>query len=298
MAHTTQHVKCVSGADRVSEALLFFGKRIARIVPLYWLFILWTGRRDLFSLNILKDLAFIPHWSPTYPTQLYPILTQGWTLNYEMFFYALFAIAILFGSARVIAQLTALVCVPLLALFFRGEYANAAAQFYCNDIILEFGFGILLQHAVKKWGFPNWPRISFMGLVFLGFAFLSISSDTSPARSITWGLPAVLIVWAGFKAFDGWLNFRPLALLGNASYAIYLSHWTSFALLKPFIGVVGQAHTNILIVSHILIGLLAGVAIHLTIERRATRSAQAVLGLRKTSKREIGSVASEAARPV
>jgi exopolysaccharide production protein ExoZ len=287
MAYTTQQIAGVDMRDRASEAFLFLRKRVARIVPLYWLFILWTGRQDLLNLDILRDLAFIPHWSEAYPTELYPVLTQGWTLNYEMFFYALFAVAMMFGPRRIFALLIALVAIPLFALTFRSGQLDAAGTFYSNQIILEFGFGVILQQAVWKWNLPEWSCISFVGLLLVGFALLSFGSDTSPVRAITWGLPAVLIVWAGLKAFDGWLSFRPLELLGEASYAIYLCHWTSFALLKPLAAAAHPSDANALMILLILIGVSAGVFVHLTAEQWVTRGAKVLLGLRSTSKSAI-----------
>ena len=83
MAHTTQNLP--SGQDSASR---FIRKRIARIVPLYWLAILWVTRRTPPDLNLLRDFFFIPHYNAQYPTLINPILVQGWTLNYEMLFYA------------------------------------------------------------------------------------------------------------------------------------------------------------------------------------------------------------------
>jgi peptidoglycan/LPS O-acetylase OafA/YrhL len=66
------------------------------------------------------------------------------------------------------------------------------------------------------------------------FGFMTMFACFSyQPRSIAQGLPAVLIVWASIGACSGWLKFRPIALLGAASYAIYLFHWASFGAAKP-----------------------------------------------------------------
>ena len=90
----------------------------------------------------------------------------------------------------------------------------------------------------------------------------------------------MLIVWASFKACEGWLRLRPLALLGNASYAIYLFHWASFGAMKPIAARIGAEHIHILMVLHILCATVAGVLIHLLIEKRLSAGANGLLRVR------------------
>ena len=81
----------------------FLWRRLVRIVPLYWL--LTTVK--LITLLISPDLAqhsgvsighviasylFIPAWNVEH--KALPLLTVGWTLSYEMFFYLLFTFAL------------------------------------------------------------------------------------------------------------------------------------------------------------------------------------------------------------
>jgi exopolysaccharide production protein ExoZ len=278
MALTTQQTPTGSTKERFLNASLFFRKRVARIVPLYWLAILWTTRRDLPDLNLIKDFLFIPHWNEQFLNWIAPIVQQGWTLNLEMFFYALFAVSMLFGSLRLVVLITTLLAIPPLANFLIGSGADVAGNFYSNDIIYEFGFGVLLQRTFTKWSLPNWNRFVFISLMLLGLALLAWGYERWP-RSVYQGLPALLIVWASFRACEGWLRWRLLALLGDASYAIYLFHWASFGAMKPIVAIVGPSHTNVLMVLHILTAVIFGVAIHLLIEKRITRFVQYLLGL-------------------
>ena len=109
MAYTTSIVSSRPVAEVASTGLLakagkFLRKRVVRVVPLYWLALLWTSRRDLMHAHIgtdlVKDFLFLPHPNNVFHSWLAPTLQQGWTLNYEAFFYILFAVAILFGAAR------------------------------------------------------------------------------------------------------------------------------------------------------------------------------------------------------
>jgi exopolysaccharide production protein ExoZ len=81
----------------------FVIRRIIRIWPMYFLAtILVVAIKHSDPLNsiqnILKSLAFVPYISEV---GLYrPVLGKGWTLNYEMFFYAVFAVCLNFPRNR------------------------------------------------------------------------------------------------------------------------------------------------------------------------------------------------------
>jgi exopolysaccharide production protein ExoZ len=79
----------------------FFVNRVVRIVPIYWLLTLAVftlaviaphllGATRAAPSELLKSLLFIPFAKSNGAVQ--PILFLGWTLNYEMFFYMLFAL--------------------------------------------------------------------------------------------------------------------------------------------------------------------------------------------------------------
>jgi exopolysaccharide production protein ExoZ len=71
-------------AKHVADAWLFIRRRIARIVPLYWIILIWTARRGPFSLGLLKDFFFVPRLNDTYVNSIEPIVIQGWTLNSDL----------------------------------------------------------------------------------------------------------------------------------------------------------------------------------------------------------------------
>src|SRR5882672_247790 len=103
----------------------FLRKRLIRIVPLYW-----AGTLCLYCLGLVaprllqseptlsglvNSLLFIPYAKEG--GRVYPILFLGWTLNYEMFFYALFACALALN--RRLAPIT--VCAALVVLVAAGQ---------------------------------------------------------------------------------------------------------------------------------------------------------------------------------
>jgi exopolysaccharide production protein ExoZ len=132
----------------------FMTLRIVRIVPLYWLMTLSmlgaavvapglfkTLKFD--SAAVIKSLLFIPYDSLSDPGHPYPVLDPGWTLNYEMFFYALFALS-LFLSKRF--RLWVLLTV-LAALVVAGRFIAVKSmplEVYTDPKLLEFATGIVL----------------------------------------------------------------------------------------------------------------------------------------------------------
>jgi peptidoglycan/LPS O-acetylase OafA/YrhL len=283
MAYTTAEQTGSLGA-RLRSAGRFLRKRAVRIVPLYWLALLWTARKDLlqgrFDSDLAADFFFVPHPNAMFHSWLTPTLQQGWTLNYEAFFYVLFAVAILFGSARIGVLLGALAALAaagwaLAAIGWPADIDSAAGiarRFYGHDIVLEFGYGVLLERLAARRGTVPLPvprPAAWIALV-LGFILIAFGHDLPP-RALMEGVPAALIVWAGIQAFAG-VRAPVLELLGAASYSIYLFHWASFGAVKPIAAALarmpdGLLKVNLLMAVHFAIALAAGLAIHVAIEK-------------------------------
>ena len=87
---------------RAGGQLQFITRRLIRIVPLYWLvtplylvmaLAIPAFEKSYSVASVVASYLFIP-W-PRLDGIMQPLVGQGWTLNYEMFFYAIFAAAIL-----------------------------------------------------------------------------------------------------------------------------------------------------------------------------------------------------------
>jgi exopolysaccharide production protein ExoZ len=216
----------------------FIVNRITRIAPIYWLITLAVYLVALLAPSLLqatssdgaelaKSLLFIPFRKANGLVQ--PVLFVGWTLNYELFFYALFAIGLglsvrTLGLWLVTGLLGTLV---LLGLLIRPE--GVLGSFYTRPIVLEFAFGMGLAALGTRWhcqtpgGRRCWLTLAGLGL--LGVALIPlVLPDVS--RVLTQGLPAVAVTAAAVILHQSGVSVsrRWLVVLGDASYSIYLTH--------------------------------------------------------------------------
>ncbi|HXZ46685.1 MAG TPA: acyltransferase, partial [Pseudolabrys sp.] len=122
----------------------FLKRRLVRIVPLYWIVTsLYLALMLLVSefakgyptSFVIASYFFIPAARPDGVIE--PVVGQGWSLNYEMLFYVIFA-ATVFASRRVSV---AMVSVILLSLIVVGNVASSlplVLSFWTSPILLHF----------------------------------------------------------------------------------------------------------------------------------------------------------------
>ena len=175
--------------NRNVGALEFFTHRFIRIVPLYWLittFYLaillirpsWMQSAKFELSHIVASYLFIPMVHPAVPI-MWPLVVPGWTLNYEMFFYFLFGLALLFRSgARAAIILAMLICVVGLQAFHPPD--NSIIGFYSSSIILEFAFGVALGYLLTRG--VSIPRLPSILMVLAGFIGLVACSSAGFAE--------------------------------------------------------------------------------------------------------------------
>jgi exopolysaccharide production protein ExoZ len=219
----------ITTSGRTIGALEFYSKRIVRIVPLYWTLTIAmavavflvpsafnTARFDLW--HTMASLLFIPSIHPS-SGAFEPLLIQGWTLNYEMFFYLLFGAALLISGLKRRLAVAAVV----LALFsFAGVFVDerTVLGFYTRSYLLEFGAGMLLGALIL-----NGHRLRFgWAWVIIGFALLPALNNSGLPFLVRASVPAILIV-GGILSWEDRIGYHPLPkVMGDASYSIYLSN--------------------------------------------------------------------------
>ncbi|MBB5572324.1 MULTISPECIES: acyltransferase family protein [Rhizobium] len=226
----------------------FMVRRLFRIVPLYWIatvatFVMAVLKPQFFFNmdttvgNLIGSLLFLPVMKGE---AMHPIVEQGWTLSYEMFFYLIFSISLLLPEfRRPWFLMAALVTVVMAHYLLPLGYLSV----FTEPVILEFAAGIVIGRLWKQ-GF----RLSFhasIGLMVVGFVLL-LASDLMPHvdRAVRWGIPAVLLlsgaVFAERERGVPKLSF--LHFLGDASYSIYIWHVLTGVLVTALLLRIGVRH--------------------------------------------------------
>jgi len=211
----------------------FWQRRFVRVVPLYWLLTLgmeaiWLVKPDLFktlnvtTVNLVQSLLFIPHFSNAFPDRVWPLLVPGWTLNYEMFFYAVFGLSMFLPVCGRLAGLTVVFLTLVLAGYVLGPFASAALSIYTSALLLEFLAGAWIGSLYVR-GRITLPPMFSLGLVVLGFVLL-VLRDSQPLGVMTQILGAILTVIGALNGrFAAWRS-DTLRALGDSSYSLYLTH--------------------------------------------------------------------------
>jgi exopolysaccharide production protein ExoZ len=210
----------------------FIVKRIFRVVPLYWLCtivlfglalalpqLMGATRGD--AAELLKSLLFVPYVKGN--GNVHPLLYLGWTLNYEMLFYGVFALALVLAPRRA----HALAVAALIALFALGrvvDFDNVPLAFWTAPIIIEFVFGIAAYHVWRSGVLARLPALAAV-LIAAGAWLLMASLRTDDmTRPWLWGLPAMVLFLATLSLERRWHVPALWLLIGNASYSLYLTH--------------------------------------------------------------------------
>ena len=216
----------------------FLSRRFLRILPIYWLTSLFVVILEVKHHNMtlawfVDSMLLLP--SLHFPLQG-PIMFIGWTLIFEMFFYYMMTLNLLFGTRHIVER-TVLTIVTLIAIGLLIGFQRPVLILMANPLNLEFVFGCVLALLFNHFG--TRPRIAttlwVSGCVLLGSTYFFSNFNTGIAsftlngqlswyRVMVWGIPAAMIT-GGLAFRQPGISSRPgriAVYLGNASYSIYL----------------------------------------------------------------------------
>ncbi len=270
----------------------FFRRRLIRVVPFYWAATLFVFLVVLVFPNMLRSthadvphliasLLFIPRDS-IYADGVFPTLILGWSLNFEMFFYIVFAL-----SLRISQKWSPLICgawiLGFVAMFHAITTTSTALNFYARPIVLEFVFGIGVYYVftwfdqrkarLAKIAAGKWLLLVLLATSVLVICLADYHEGWGLPRHVYAGIPGFMIVLTALlleRIYGVTTKNRTIYLLGESSYILYLIHpYIIYTVLRTVIGH-RELATPVLIA--VIVGLLAlsaalSIAIHLWFEK-------------------------------
>jgi exopolysaccharide production protein ExoZ len=265
----------------------FLKRRAIRVIPLYWLATLAVAAIAIVAPQVLKttvystphlilSLLFIPHAAPE--GGISPLLKLGWTLNFEIFFYLAFAcLAWADAMTRVIAL--TIVLGTLIAVGTAFHFDIPILDFYTGFVLIGFVIGAWIGLAVVKgvsFNQPVWlvplAVIAVVGLVGGFLLERGTRGGDLVTLSLTIGSAALLMILLGVEKRIP--HLRLPALLGDASYSIYLVHLYFVAGAMMLVHRMHGIPMPLATIVTVIVATAAGIATHFLVERPLLRRMQ------------------------
>jgi exopolysaccharide production protein ExoZ len=229
--------------------------RTARIYPAVWIMTVLASGLSAAGFGIQDKAIKLGIWSVTAGVFLLPqagdaIVNVTWSLKYELFFYLMFATLILnlrVGLALLIGWQAA---VLLANICFKFE-SFGIGGFYLRSVCLEFSIGLAcawligqrnlvasMQAPAMQWVLLSAGTAAFVGGMLVG------GHTRSTDIPCAFGAGAIII---GLVLLEQSARIRVpdvLVLLGSASYAIYLVHYSAISLLAVMLARVHVVAAN------------------------------------------------------
>lgn len=218
----------------------FILRRAARVLPLYWVLTIIAYALVVFAPTVVNrdatvgqfalSMVLLPGVSPN--GNGHYVLGMAWTLSYELWFYAVFALLMPFTAPVRLAGL-AIVFAGAIAIGIVLDPASPVARIPVDPLVLEFlvGVGLAMTYrAGLRWRPAAALLIACAAVLALAFRHDAYAADGF-RRLALWGLPAAGIVFAVVlgRWQAGGVLARLLARLGDISYSLYLSHFFAIA---------------------------------------------------------------------
>lgn len=284
MAHVA-----LSGARGKGAAGQFLFNRAARIYPVYWtvtllLMVLYAGKQLLFA----EGTPF-PNPVETFlllPDDHYPLVPVGWTLIHEMYFYAVFALFVLWRGANILAFLAGWTAILLAGLMTGLFDANAWTKIALNPLTCEFVAGALIAFLVRH-GVTRFATLALMaGAAIFAVETALFADRLYPGvmgqfalRAAIFTPPFALILYGAAAREKRGLPVAPswLRRTGDASYSLYLIHVPVFLIVGKLVSITvpdGRFDNVLLIFAFAACALAAGFALNAYVERPLLRASR------------------------
>ena len=271
------HRKDLGRPDRLGH---YLERRFTRVFPFYWLVLAfclldtWLLHRPQFpgAGEVLSNVLLLPQTEEQ-------IVGGAWTLVFEIMFYLVFAIAICSrrAGALVLCVWAALVATGLAVNpLFRNAALAVATSPFCLEFFLGMGAAAILARR----------KVPFSGLLLIlgigGFAAVALCevsgrlSGFGAAARVAYGACAFTVILALVeRERSGHLKVpRVMAVLGRASYSVYLVHLIGLGITFKFLAMAIQLTSSWSFLIWALLcvmGLATGILASIWIEQPAIR---------------------------
>ena len=274
------HRADIGRPDRLAH---YLERRFTRVFPFYWLvlgfslFGIWLLHRAQFPgvREIVSNLLLLPQSEDK-------IVGGAWTLVYEIMFYCVFAVAIC--NRRIGAAVLCVWAALVAAGFFltRGSEIVPLAV-AMSPFCLEFFLGIGAAAVLSAYTVPRSGLVLAIGLA--GFALAGVCETTGrlygfgAMARVAYGTCSFLIILALVEHERlGRLKVpRFMAVLGRASYSIYLVHLIAIGITFKFLSMairLAPAWGLLIWALLCLMGLIAGITASICLEQPIIRFAR------------------------
>ncbi len=261
---------------RASQLATYAKKRFLRIYPVYWVILaglipIYLVEPRFGSPDELAPLTLLSSLSLVHLGTASVVLAVSWTLFFEVLFYAVFAVLILDARAG------AVVFACWSALGIAGialGHPGVLGLYPFAPFSLLFGFGMVAAVLYRRHAIAAPAALAGIGTaLFVLNGLLETYRPTFP--------PGVVTLLAGLFAAIGLSGFaelerrgrirvaRPVQVLGDASYSLYLVHLPVLSLaaktlLRPMLRVIPPLAAELVMIG---IAVAVGIAFHVAIER-------------------------------
>jgi len=229
-----------SSFGKPNAAIPFIINRALRIYPIYWILtiiatIIWISGFGFRSVSVSPEYLLKSFFC--FPMTSHPIIDQGWSLPYELYFYILFSLGIAFSK-------TARTFIIAISIWFSAciiasmlSHANGMFAYFGSIHLASFVFGTLAAIAYRSYLIPK-NLLSAVSLTFIGAVSIVYVYGLAPESIFSIPLLAesplyCLLLGALMYPNPNGLVATTLTRIGDASYSLYLTHgFLSMALPK------------------------------------------------------------------